>query len=108
MAERTNNRSDLRIEKDVNGKMVLFVKECQTKARNKEVALLSCLAEKMGRVVSYEALCRSLGFTSAPKSKRLLRQHVTNLRKILSEHRANSAVVVAVGFGYGLSEMARD
>jgi DNA-binding response OmpR family regulator len=101
------SRDDIRIVRGRDGKTVLLIKERYVKVPYKEVMLLACLADNLGRVVSYENLLRNLGYKLTPKTQHLLRQYVTALRKLLLQHKLNVALVVSREFGYGLCKIAR-
>jgi DNA-binding winged helix-turn-helix (wHTH) protein len=59
----------------------------QVMARPHERAILVCVHENMGLLVSYETLCEALGYGSATaKGKHALQQHITTLRRLLSDH----------------------
>ena len=108
MARPRKNRGDIRIVRGEDGQIVLFIKGRHVKAPNKQVALLACLADNLGLVVSYKNLCRNLGYKLTPKTQHLLRQHVTSVRKLLLRRKVSRALVVSIGLGYGICEIAKD
>jgi DNA-binding winged helix-turn-helix (wHTH) protein len=72
-------------------------------ARPHERAILVCLHENIGFLVSYETLCGALGYgTATPKGKHALQQHITTLRRLLSDHEVPYAVAAISGVGYTL------
>jgi len=69
----------------------------------KLAALLACLHENQGRVVSYKQLNLILGHKSVrPQQLHILRQYVLWISKILAAHKALCMITVAPRIGYVL------
>jgi len=85
-------------------KLVLFIKGRQVKApTQKHTALLGCLHENQGHIVSYMQLGLILGHKSFRKPQRhVLRQYVSWIGKTLAAHRALCMLAVAPDIGYVL------
>ncbi len=85
-------------------KLVLFIKGRQVDApTQKHTALLACLHENQGHIVSYMQLGLILGHKSFRKPQRhVLRQYVSWIGKTLAAHRALCMLAVAPDIGYVL------
>jgi len=96
LRERTKNRGQV--------PLVLLVKGRQVEASQKHMALLACLHENQGRVVSYKQLNLILGHKSAqtPQQLHILRQYVLWISKTLAAHKALCMLAVAPRVGYVL------
>ena len=93
--ERTENRRKVQL--------VLLIKGRQVEASQKLVALLACLHENQGRVVSYKQLNLILGLKSVrPQQLHILRQYVLWISKTLAAHKALCMIAVAPRIGYVL------
>jgi DNA-binding response OmpR family regulator len=84
-------------------KLILFIKGCQVEASQKHTALLACLHENQGHVVSYRQLGLILGHKSTRTSQlHILRQYVSWIGKTLAAHKALCILAVAPRVGYVL------
>ncbi len=85
-------------------KLVLFIKGRQVDTpTQKHTALLACLHENQGHIVSYMQLGLILGHKSFRKPQRhVLRQYVSWIGKTLAAHRALCMLAVAPDIGYVL------
>ena len=82
--------------------LVLLIKGRQVEATQKHMALLACLHENQGRVVSYKQLNQILGHKSGPQQLHILRQYVLWISKTLAAHKALCMIAVAPRVGYVL------
>jgi hypothetical protein len=65
-------------------KLVLFINGRWVNASQSQIALLACLHDEIGYVVSYETLCFIIGHGAASKKQRhILRQYVLALKRVL-------------------------
>jgi hypothetical protein len=79
----------------------------RTRSKRQEEALLACLESCHGSVAPYQRLCRILGYKSAgPRQLHLLRQYMSQMRRILAARRAPYVLAVAKGVGYALCPIA--
>ena len=86
-----------------HGKLALFVKGRQVEATQKHVALLACLHENQGCLVSYKQLGRILGHKSARKPQQhVLRQYMSWISKTLAANKALCTLAVSFRNGYVL------
>ena len=93
--EKTENRRKVQL--------VLLIKGRQVEATQKHVALLACLHENQGRVVSYKQLNLVLGHKSVrPQQLHILRQYILWISKTLAAHKALCMMAVAPRIGYVL------
>ena len=84
-------------------KLVLFIKGRQVDANQTQTALLACLHENQGHIVSYKQLGRLLGhkFTGT-EQRHILRQYASWVGKTLAAHKALCILAVAPRIGYVL------
>ena len=76
------------------------------RAARQERAILRCLSENFGFVVSYETLCVALGYASAtPKNKHTVRQQIMAVKRLLETYDVPCTVTTAVGVGYALCSL---
>jgi DNA-binding response OmpR family regulator len=98
----------IRIERGIakeNGqaKLALFIKGQQVDASQTQTALLACLHENQGHIVSYKQLARLLGHRSTrPEQLHILRQYASWITKTLAAHKALCMLAVAPRVGYVL------
>jgi len=93
----------IKIEKENDGRLAVFVGQRQIKTTPKAAAVLACLHENAGRVVSYERLGQAVGFKSMRKQElHVIRQYISWIRKTLAAHRAPCSITVAPKIGYAL------
>ena len=92
--ERADNRPKVQL--------VLLIKGRQVEATQKNAALLACLHENQGRIVSYKQLNLILGHKSGPQQLHILRQYVLWISKTLAAHKALCMIAVAPRVGYVL------
>jgi len=84
-------------------KLVLFIKGRKVKTFPSQVALLACLHENQGHIVSYQRLGAILGYESTQdRHRRTLRQHMLWIKKTLAAHKALCMLAVAWDTGYVL------
>ena len=76
----------------------MLIKGRQVEATQKNAALLACLHENQGRIVSYKQLNLILGH----KSVRPQQMHVLWISKTLAAHKALCMIAVAPRIGYVL------
>jgi DNA-binding winged helix-turn-helix (wHTH) protein len=72
-----------------------------------QIAILACLLEARGRVVSYQTLCAVSGHSQAHERHRhVLSQRMIGIKRALSKHKSPHVVAVARKIGYALCELA--
>jgi hypothetical protein len=77
------------------------------RARGAQRALLACLYDELGRMVTYERLCRVIGHQSCGERQiHILRQQMMFVRQLLTKHETRYFLAVAAGVGYALCEVA--
>ena len=87
----------------IRSKLVLFIKGREVEASQKQVAVLACLHENQGYVVSYKQLGRIFAHKSARAQQlHILRQYVSWVGKTLAAHKALCMLAVAPRIGYVL------
>ena len=90
-------------KKNGQAKLVLFIKGRQVEASQKHKALLACLHENQGHIVSYKQLGRILGHKSTRAQQlHILRQYASWIGKTLAAHKALCILAVAPRIGYVL------
>jgi hypothetical protein len=77
--------------KNGHAKLVLFIKGNQVEATQKHAALLACLHQNQGHIVSYKQ-----------PQLHILRQYVSWISKTLAAHKALCMLAVAPRVGYVL------
>jgi hypothetical protein len=86
-------------------KLILFIKGRQVEASQKHTALLACLHNNQGHIVSYKQLGLILGHKSARTPQlHISRQYVSWISKTLAAHNAKCMLAVAPRIGYVLCE----
>ncbi len=86
---------------------VLVIHGHAVHATPKQARLLAELYQYLGQVVSYERLCRMLGYQSATSAHvHTIQQYIGSINKMLAEHNAPYVVAVARDLGYALCEVA--
>jgi len=92
----------IKIVKD-GDKLAVFVKERRANLTPAQAALLACLHENSGHVISYERLGQALGFKSTRKQERnIIKQHMVGIRKTLAAHKAPCLIAIVPDIGYAL------
>ena len=95
LRESTKNRGQVQL--------VLLIKGRQVEASQRRMALLACLHENQGHIVSYKQLGLILGHKSARTQQlHILRQYVLWISKTLAAHKALCMLAVAPRVGYVL------
>jgi DNA-binding winged helix-turn-helix (wHTH) protein len=88
---------------------VLQIDDRVLEASARQLAILECLHENLGTVVSYARLCSILGLTSDErKHLHLLRQYVKFNSDMLEANRLPYVITVAREAGYALCRICRD
>jgi DNA-binding response OmpR family regulator len=78
-----------RAKENGQAELVLLIKGRQVEASQKQMAVLACLHENQGHIVSYKQLARLLGQRSTrPEQLHILRQYVSWITKTLAAHKA--------------------
>jgi DNA-binding response OmpR family regulator len=92
-----------RAKENGQAKLALFIKGQQVDASQTQTALLACLHENQGHIVSYKQLARLLGHRSTrPEQLHILRQYASWITKTLAAHKALCMLAVAPRVGYVL------
>ena len=89
---RRKKADGIAIVNGADGQTLLFINERFTEAPPKQIALLSYLYERIGRVVPYDMLAQRLGYRSASESIHVMQQHVACVRKLLAKYNAPYAL----------------
>jgi DNA-binding winged helix-turn-helix (wHTH) protein len=72
-----------------------------------QIAILACLSEAVGRVVSFQTLCAVSGHSQAHERHRhVLSQRMIGIKRALNKHKSPYVVAVARRIGYALCELA--
>jgi len=82
---------------------ILLIKGRHVRASQKQMALLACLHDDQGRVITYKQLRMILGYKSTKKMQQhLLEQYMYWIRKTLAAHKTLCMLGVVRGVGYVL------
>jgi hypothetical protein len=99
--------SGLAIAKD-GGELTLSIRGTPVAAEKGAAALLACLIENIGCVVSFERLALAVGCKSGDLEGRrhVLRQHVFCASRLLAVHQTPYVITAATNLGYALCKIA--
>jgi DNA-binding response OmpR family regulator len=96
---------DIKVLKRANGELALYIRRQRVDAPQAQIRLLACLSSNVGRLVSYERLCFTLGHERAQARERhILRQYMVWVKQTMNAH-SRYRITVAQDFGYALCEL---
>jgi DNA-binding response OmpR family regulator len=105
MQVKNGRASDIKVSERPNGVLALYIRGRRVAAPQAQIRLLGCLSSNVGRLVSYEHLCFTLGHEHAQARERhILRTHIVGIKKTMNAQ-SRYKITVAQDFGYALCEL---
>ena len=87
--------------------LALYIKGQPVQAPQKQIALISYLLARKGRLTPYRQLFSVLSSTRGSRRLHVLRQYMLKVRELLEKHKVRAVIAVGDKAGYALCEIAR-